>query len=164
MSFTLEFSKPSFKFSCAHFTIFGHSRAEKLHGHNYRVAVQMRFLKLDKETGLAAEFSELKRPIIEVCDSLDEMVLIPNESSFLQINKHDSEYEVRFQKKRYVFPKQDVLLLPLRNISSEELARFIARELQKKYTRVPMKSLRVRVGETDGQSVTYQLSQSKDEI
>ena len=164
MSFLLEFSKPSFKFSCAHFTIFDQARAERLHGHNYRVSVQLRFSELDENTGLAAEFSKLKKPIRDICESLDERVLLPKECSFLKIAKQDSEYEERFQKKRYVFPKEDVLLMPVRNISSEELARFIAIELKKKYMNLTYQSLRVRIGETDGQSVVYQLPAMEKEI
>ena len=37
-TFSIRLAKEDFKFSVAHFTIFGPGHAEPLHGHNYNVA------------------------------------------------------------------------------------------------------------------------------
>ena len=46
-AWTLALAKEDFKFSVAHFTLFGPERAETLHGHNYRVAIELTGPALD---------------------------------------------------------------------------------------------------------------------
>jgi 6-pyruvoyl-tetrahydropterin synthase len=45
--FHIELAKEDFKFSAAHFTLFGPDAAERLHGHNYRVTVAVEGEELD---------------------------------------------------------------------------------------------------------------------
>src|SRR5688572_17666610 len=67
---SIELEKESFKFSAAHFLIFPDGSAERLHGHNYRVYVEIdaaltRF-------GLVMDFKSVKPVVRELCDELDE--------------------------------------------------------------------------------------------
>ena len=59
-SFTIRLAKEDFKFSVAHFTIFGAKSAEPLHGHNYRLALEVEGEGVD-EHGLLADCARLKR-------------------------------------------------------------------------------------------------------
>ena len=47
--FRIVLAKEDFKFSAAHFTLFPGGRAELLHGHNYRVRVELAGSELDEE-------------------------------------------------------------------------------------------------------------------
>ena len=87
MPYSICLSKDHFKFSASHFTLFSKNRAESLHGHNYRVSLTANFKELHQTTGLAIEFSELKKIIKNLCDELDEKILLPGWSPYLRINR-----------------------------------------------------------------------------
>ncbi len=155
MSYIVHLSKETFKFSATHFTLFSEDRAENLHGHNYYVSVAIRFKTLDSETGLAAEFSELKKIVKEICETLDEKVLIPSLSPFLQIGQVDENIELRFGEKFYSFPSVDCEVLNILNTSSECLAQWIYEQLSTPLIKQGAEKFRVTVKETNGQSVSY---------
>lgn len=157
MSFIIRLRKESFKFSCSHFTIFSPTKSERLHGHNYYIGISCKVADISKDLGLSFDFNELKPLIKTVCDQLDETILIPEQSPYLKIKKQGSSVQVLFSSKEYVFPDEDLTLLPLVNITVEELARYIANKiaasLKKKQLKVD--ELAVTVKETQGQSVTF---------
>ncbi|MEL7061544.1 MAG: 6-carboxytetrahydropterin synthase, partial [Acidobacteriota bacterium] len=116
--FTLVLAKEDFKFSSAHFTLFGAEDAETLHGHNYRVAVELVGRRLDDDEMLAS-LVEVKRAIRAACARLDERTLIPTASRHLTIEQIDDHVEVAYGARRYRLPTDDVLLLDLGNTSIE---------------------------------------------
>ena len=71
----VRIAKPQHKFAAAHFTIFPGGEAELLHGHNYRVVVEVEGT-LD-EAGFLVPFAELKALIKRACEVLDERVILP---------------------------------------------------------------------------------------
>lgn len=155
MPYSLEISKDRFKFSSSHFTIFSETQAETLHGHNYQVGLSVEFKKLDAETGLAAEFSEVKTVMEQACQSLDEKILLPTDSPFLSIGETDSNLEVRYGQRFYSFPKEDCVMLPVVNTSSECLAEWLFEELEPAMTALGGLQLAISIQETRGQSVTF---------
>ncbi|MEM7645838.1 MAG: 6-carboxytetrahydropterin synthase [Pseudomonadota bacterium] len=155
MPFTVQLSKERFKFSSTHFTIFSEDRAEALHGHNYSVSVNLEFKSLDEKTGLAAEFSDLKSIISEICDHLDEKVLLPSQSPFLNIEDENTNWKVTFANKHYSFPKMDCEVLEMVNTSSECLAQWLHEKLEIKFQKLGATFIEVEVKETQGQSVTF---------
>ncbi|MGA0869808.1 MAG: 6-pyruvoyl trahydropterin synthase family protein, partial [Planctomycetota bacterium] len=74
-TWSIQIHKDYLKFSAAHFLIFPDGSAERLHGHNYKVYVDVE-TPLDRH-GLVINFKEIKPIIREVVDELDEYVLIP---------------------------------------------------------------------------------------
>lgn len=155
MSYTIHLNKQDFKFSSTHFTIFSQDRAEALHGHNYYVHFAIQFQHLDKETGLTAEFSELKKLIRAACDSLDEKVLLPAQSPFVEINLTESNIEVQYNKKFYSFPIEDCEILDIVNTSAECLAKWLYTRLAGRLKDLGCSFIEVTLQETQGQSVTY---------
>lgn len=154
--YSIHLAKEPFKFSCSHFTIFGPEEAERLHGHNYQVSVGIEVKETDPKLGFAFDFNKVKPMIRAFCDELDERILIPQKSPYLKIKNEGHEIEVRFAEKRYVFPVSDAVLVPLVNISAEELARFASDRLRADMKALPhWLSLDVNVEETRGQSVSY---------
>lgn len=154
--YVIHIAKEPLKFSCSHFTIFGENRAERLHGHNYQVRVAIDIDQIDPKLGLAFDFNEVKPMIREICESLDECILVPRNSPYLKIEATDDQVEVRFGRKFYSFPKDDTVLLPIVNISTEELAKMISDRLIKQMAPLPYwTGLKVNVEETRGQSISY---------
>jgi len=153
-TYTLELAKEDFKFSCAHFTLFGAEEAELLHGHNYQVAVEVVGRQLDEE-GMLVSFVEIKNAVRAACRRLDSLTLIPAHSRHLEIAESDGGIEVRFAGRRYVFPEQDVLLLPVANTSVELFARMLWQELVASVQTRSFEALGVRVAETAGQSCWF---------
>ena len=155
---SIELEKESFKFSAAHFLIFPDGSAERLHGHNYRV-----FVEIDAELsehGLVIDFKTVKPVVRELCDRLDERWLVPGEHSLLRwAERDDGVVEVRYQDRFYAAPREDVLVLPINNTSSENLAGWFARELRRlleqRFPDVVVRELRVAVEETSGQRGVY---------
>jgi 6-pyruvoyltetrahydropterin/6-carboxytetrahydropterin synthase len=156
--FTLELAKEDFKFSAAHFTLFGAERGELLHGHNYQVSVRLLGRELD-DLELLVDLACLKERIRELCSGLDSRTLLPERSPHLQLRASSGEVEARFQSRRYVFPEADTLLLPLRNISVESLARFLWQELASRLSASDARrltSLGLSVQETAGQRCWFE--------
>ena len=161
MAFVIELSKENFKFSGTHFTIFNAAQAERLHGHNYYVSVQIEVRDIQDDIGMSFDFNLVKPIIKSLCESWDERVLIPRNSPFLKIQNTQDSFEIQFNQKRYVFPEDDVMMLPITNVTVEELARLIGLRLFAQLNALPtfpaqkMNWLSVGVQETHGQRVVY---------
>jgi 6-pyruvoyl tetrahydropterin synthase/QueD family protein len=114
------------RFSAAHFITFG-GKCERLHGHNYGVLVEIEGgLGKDK---LVLDFTVLKQLTRDICRRLNHHFLLPLHNPHLQISSSPEEWEIRFQKRRYVFPREDVIELPIDNSTAERLAEYICTEL-----------------------------------
>jgi len=128
MGYRLVLAKEDFKFSAAHFTIFPDGRAELLHGHNYRVQVELAGAELDG-AGLLVDIEVFKRELRRLCAGLDSRTLLPRENPRVQWTRDGDALEVRFGDRSYRFPADEILLLPLVNTSIELLARMLWQEL-----------------------------------
>jgi 6-pyruvoyltetrahydropterin/6-carboxytetrahydropterin synthase len=156
--YTINLAKEPFKFSCSHFTILSATEAERLHGDNYQVRVSIAVRDTDPKLGLAFDFNTVKPLIRAFCDELDERILLPAKSPYLKIASEGGQVDVRFGKKRYGFPEEDTLTLPLVNITTEELSRYACERLVQDMKALPhWTQVKVSVEETRGQSVSYQL-------
>lgn len=157
-SWGIEIAKEYLKFSAAHFLIFPDGSAERLHGHNYRV-----FVEVDadlSEHGLVIDFKMIKPVIAELVGRLDERWLVPGEHPVLRSNRRDDGVtEVRYRDRYYAAPSEDVLVLPVNNTSSENLATWLGRELQRllgqRFPGVRLNRMRLAVEETAGQRGVY---------
>jgi 6-pyruvoyltetrahydropterin/6-carboxytetrahydropterin synthase len=115
--------KEAFDFSAGHFITYK-GECETIHGHNYRVEVQ-----LGGEIGsdrYVYNFSDLKPVVKEECEFLDHRMLLAMRNSLIQYHQTEDEVEVRFEKRRYIFPIEEVALLPVENTTAEELAAYLA--------------------------------------
>ncbi len=158
MPYSLVLAKETFKFSSSHFTLFGATHAEHLHGHNYTVKVRTDWADIHPDTEMAVDFNVIKKEIKKICDSLDEKILIPQNSPYLKIQKsphYKDHTEVRFQKRVYCFPDDEICFLPVSNITSEALARFFHEQISEVIKIDGLKKVSVAVKETAGQSAIY---------
>jgi 6-pyruvoyltetrahydropterin/6-carboxytetrahydropterin synthase len=145
--------KERFNFCSAHFLLFADGSREDLHGHNYRAWVE-----LEGELGdgdIVLDFTVLKPIVSEACNELDHKTLIAAASPYLQLEDLGESLWVRHTGGSFCFPKRDVLLLPLRNTSTELLASYlhekVAHRLRQIVPNAQFTRFRVSVEESSGQ-------------
>ena len=139
-------------FSAAHFTIFSAARRENLHGHDFSVAATV--TGPVGEDGLCFDYNALKRPLRALCETLDEVVLLPTRSPHLQVREADDDrVTARFGAEQLAFLRRDVRLLPVRNVTVEELATWFVERLvaDADVLALPIEALTVRVSSGPGQ-------------
>ena len=124
---TLYIDKEAHKFSAAHFTIFTATDRERLHGHNYSVSA--RIVAPMGDNGFSADYNVYKRRIADLCKPLDEYMLVANNSPYQTIEKRDDEYWVTFAGRTLKFLQEETLLLPVVNVTVEELAHYLLGQL-----------------------------------
>ena len=124
---TLYIDKEAHKFSAAHFTIFSEQERERLHGHNYSVSA--RIVAPMGKNGFSADYNVYKRRIANLCVPLDEYMLLAGDSPFQTIAEQGDEYWVTFAGKTLKFPQDETRILPVVNVTVEELAHYLLAEL-----------------------------------
>lgn len=158
-SWSIEIEKDYLKFSAAHFLIFPDGTAERLHGHNYKVYVTVH-TALDAH-GLVVNFKEIKPLIRQLCDELDEHLLLPGAHPVLTATRAGEHYDIRYHERRYLVPADEVLVLPIGNTSAENLAAWFGRTLRARmlaaWPDLPLREMSVGVEETPGQRGTWTL-------
>ncbi|TFG13214.1 6-pyruvoyl tetrahydropterin synthase family protein [Candidatus Thorarchaeota archaeon] len=133
------------RFSAAHF-VQGTDYCESLHGHNYQVSITITG-ELDSY-GMVLDFGVVKKQVKEICDTLDHMILLPGSSDVINITSGTDEIEVNIDDKRYVFPSEDCLILPIPATTAELLAEYVASNLD-----LPNKyQTKICVSESEGSS------------
>lgn len=127
-SFHVHVTKDYLKFSAAHFIAYPGFR-EALHGHNYRLSVAVEGALGTQ--GYVIDFGIVKKIARRLCERLDERTLIPQRSDCLEIREEGASVRVRYEDDVFVFPASDVALLPIVHSSVEELARYLAGEIER---------------------------------
>lgn len=150
--YRVRVTKDHLVFSAAHFITFNGNVCERLHGHNWRVAVEVAG-PLD-ENRYVFDFIALRDHLQGIVNRLDHRMLLPLSHPAILVTAGESEVEARFEGRRWVFPREDCILLPVINTTAEELAAWIAGEMKESvFDRVPhqLTDLRVEVEENFGQ-------------
>lgn len=144
----VRLDKADFQFCAAHFCVFPGER-EPLHGHNYRVYVEL--TGTPDELGYIAEFGWLKGIVRELVASLDHRVLLAAECPELQVKTDEQQVGVHWGSDTWSFPKGDVVCLPIENSTAELLASYLWRMIRERLTTAGWQTLTVEVEETPGQ-------------
>jgi 6-pyruvoyltetrahydropterin/6-carboxytetrahydropterin synthase len=126
--FRVCLEKDNLVFSAAHFITFSGNICESLHGHNYRVKCEI-VGELD-ENGYVIDFIALRDALVKIVLTLDHHVLLPTLHSQIRVAEDDREVVVTFEEKRWVFPAEDCVLLPVANTTAELLADYIGQQLE----------------------------------
>jgi len=118
----IEIAKQALNFSAAHFTIFSATEREDLHGHNWQVECEL--TSTIDANGLIFDYSIIKRVVKELCDELDEKMLLPETSPYLTIVREEDYLFAEYGDERIPFLYRDVVTLPIANASVEELSHY----------------------------------------
>jgi 6-pyruvoyltetrahydropterin/6-carboxytetrahydropterin synthase len=150
--FHIRLEKERFVFSAAHFITYNGDVCEPLHGHNYHVACEVHG-PLD-ENQYVVDFIAVRNALQKICDSLDHRMLLPLAHPTITVVEASGEVTVSHGQKRWIFPREGCVLLPVANTTAELLARQIALQLSEAVAAAagtkPTK-LVVEVDECDGQ-------------
>lgn len=125
--YRVELQKECHVFSAAHFITFAGNICERLHGHNYGVAVTVEG-PLD-ENHYVVDFIALRDSLKEIIDELDHHVLLPTEHPQIKVLADEREVLATFADRRWIFPRGDCVLLPVPNTTAELVARYIGQRL-----------------------------------
>jgi 6-pyruvoyltetrahydropterin/6-carboxytetrahydropterin synthase len=159
--FSVRLAKEHHVFSAAHFITFNGNVCEPLHGHNYRVNVEV-FGPLD-ENHYVIDFIALRDELKRITDALDHRMLLPTSHSLIQVTTRGQEVEAVFKPdgRRWLFPLDDCRLLPVPNTTAELLAQYIGQQLLAAiHARTGMHAprMRVEVDENHGQCGVCELT------
>jgi len=155
--FKVRVTKDQLVFCCGHFISYHGHQCERLHGHNYRAAVELEGVL--QGDFYVFDFIALKHRTKEITDELDHHMLLATRNPVISVEEVDASIHVRYREREWVFPREDCILLPIENTTAELLARYIALRLADVLAReekfIP-DVLRVEVEEAPGQSATME--------
>jgi len=155
--YTVKVAKDYLVFCSGHFISYEGHQCERLHGHNYRAAVEVQG-PLD-ENFYVFDFIALKKAAKVIVDELDHFMLLPTNNPVIHIQEQGAEVHAQYKDRRWIFPRGDCVLLPIENTTAELLARYIAQrllaDLRDQYRFMP-ELLRVEVEEGPGQLAVFE--------
>ncbi|MFY9658753.1 MAG: 6-carboxytetrahydropterin synthase [Methylocystis sp.] len=160
-STTIELAKENFKFSSGHFTIFSAEDRENFHGHNFTAAVELDIMV--SADGMSVDYGMAKCEIERLCSSLDEYFLLPERSPYLKVVRANGKVIAQFGDETLVFLERDVRILPLANVTVEELAKYFCHELHSIFCAqagLPIVRIKVKIGSGPGQSGSREWKQT----
>lgn len=150
--FSVAIGKELLRFTAAHFIAFRGFR-EPLHGHTYQAQVTVSGPV--GPDGYVVDFLVLKKIAEEECARLHFRTLLPHQSDCLTIAEEAEEVTVRCEDgTRFLFPRQDVILLPIVHTSSEEIARYLVARLRERLREArgnSMQTIEVLIEDIPGQ-------------
>lgn len=150
--YRVRVTKDHLVFSAAHFITFNGNVCERLHGHNWRTAVELSG-PLD-ENYYVFDFIALRDALQGIVNELDHRMLLPTRHRTIHVAENEREIEVTFSERRWVFPREDCVLLPVENTTAERIAWWIGTRLREQIrtqTASVVEEIRVDVEENFGQ-------------
>ena len=150
--YRVRVTKDHLVFSAAHFITFNGNVCERLHGHNWRVAVEVAG-PLD-ENSYVFDFIALRDATQKLVGELDHRVLLPTQHPAIHVQADEREVTATFEARRWIFPREDCVLLPVANTTAELIARWMALQLRDIIHNHPgqkLESLRIEIEENFGQ-------------
>ena len=153
--FRVRVTKDHLVFSAGHFITIetpGGEICERLHGHNWRVAVEVAG-PLDRNQ-YVFDFIALRDNLQKIVDRLDHRMLLPTKHPNICLRFGPQETEVHYHDRRWVFPYDECVLLPIEQTTAELIAKWIGITLDlglaaQGWPKLP--SLRIEVEENFGQ-------------
>lgn len=154
---TVELQKESMKFSAGHTTIFSATEREPLHGHMY--SVYLGLTTWVESNGMTFDYRYYRERIHTLCRQLNQTFLMPANSPYLSISEDKEYYYFTFNHKKIPFLKEDVTIMPLTNITVEELSRWLVAELIKDSDELDkhrIEKVVIKVFSAPGQSASHE--------
>ena len=153
---TIELQKENMTFNAGHTTIFSATEREPLHGHYYQVAVGI--TAWVSENGMKFDYRYYKKRVGDLCQELNQIFLMPMYSPYLEFSQDEAYYYFRFNHKTMPFLKEDVKLMPVSNITIEELSRWFVMRLtddEAELDRLEIEKIEIKVFSAPGQSAGF---------
>ncbi|MBP2144029.1 6-pyruvoyltetrahydropterin/6-carboxytetrahydropterin synthase [Methanococcus voltae] len=120
------------RFSAAHI-VFGHESCGVIHGHSYYIDVKLS----GEQTGqfnFVCDFKVIKNIVKELANEMDHKLLVPKYHPEVKYEIKDDylfmEYNHNGTLKKYMFPCCDVLMLPLKSTTAEEMSEYFGEHIK----------------------------------
>src|SRR6516164_5084072 len=127
-TYTVRVTKDYLVFCSGHFISYEGDKCERLHGHNYRAAVEVEG-ELD-DNHYVFDFIALKHRTKAITDELDHRMMLATGNPFIHVEEGPRSVRVRYRDREWLFPREDCVLLPIENTTAELLARHVAQRLR----------------------------------
>jgi 6-pyruvoyltetrahydropterin/6-carboxytetrahydropterin synthase len=151
--FKVRVTKDYLVFCSGHFITYHGGHCERIHGHNYRTAVEVED-DLD-ENHYVFDFIALKDLTRAITDELDHRMLLPTRNPLIRLEEDGPNIRATYGDRYWSFPREECVLVPIANTTAELLADYIAGRLREAIAArgwsLP-RILRVEVEESFGQS------------
>ena len=151
--YRVRVTKDHLVFSAGHFITFAGNICERVHGHNWRVAVEVED-DLD-ENHYVFDFIALLEMARQIVNQLDHRMLLPDGTGLIAVIEDGSNWKVTFDDRYWSFPRDECVILPVPNTTTELIARWMGEQIveaiKQRGLNLP-RVLRVEVEENFGQS------------
>jgi 6-pyruvoyltetrahydropterin/6-carboxytetrahydropterin synthase len=124
---TVELLNENMLFSSGHFVVFSSTVRENLHGHTYNVRALI-VTEINDE-GLSFDLRFYQAKLYDLCHQLDLIVLIPGLCKHLKITEESDYCYIHFNTEKIIFLKRDIKILPIYNVTLEELSSWLLQQL-----------------------------------
>lgn len=124
---TIELAENGLQFSAGHFTIFSADHRENIHGHNYQLKAEITTI-IDDE-GLRFDYRHYINKLRDLCKTLNSITLAAEKNKYTTITEDGTYYYIQFANEKLIFLKRDLKILPIYNITIEELAYWFLQQL-----------------------------------
>ena len=126
-SYKVRVTKDHLVFAAGHFITWGGGKVERLHGHNYRVAIEVEDdLGPDQYVFDFIALLDLARALV---GELDHRMLLPGRSSLIRVEPDGPNWRACYADRHWSFPRDECVILPLANTTAELLADYLAGRL-----------------------------------
>ena len=153
---TIELQKENMCFNAGHTTIFSATEREPLHGHYYQVFVAI--TAWVSENGMKFDYRYYKLRVGSLCAVLNQIFLMPMYSPYLEFSQDEAYYYFSFNGKTMPFLKEDIKLMPVSNITIEELSKWFVSQLTNNTQELldfDIEKIEVKVFSAPGQSAGH---------
>ncbi len=161
--FQVTVAKEALGFSAAHFLALPGHICERLHGHNYRVAVTATG-PVDPATGFVVDFAVLKRVVRELIEPLDHRVLVPSGNGSVTVREEGDQVAVDYGRPSWlVVPRSHACLVPVQHTTAELLAEYLGRRVWERLSREGaggLDTLVLELEESTGQTASFTMSRA----
>ena len=156
MSYKIVVNETKLGFTASHF-LTDHPTCGTIHGHNYGITISIEIKENQlNEKYMVVDFNDIKTIVNDLVKDLDHKLLIPEDSTDLDIKVLSDSYEILVKqiKKTYKIPLEDIYLLPIPATTAECLAKFIFKVIQRNLKLKDYKMM-VRIHENRGYYAEY---------
>src|SRR5437870_10778597 len=101
--FKIRVTKDHLVFCAGHFLSYEGDKCERLHGHNYRTAVE---IEGDLDNNFYVfDFIALKHCVKAITDDLDHRMMLPTENPHISVKEQARAIQVRYRDREWLFPR-----------------------------------------------------------
>ncbi len=156
-NYHIRIANDDLTFSVGHFITFEDGTCEQLHGHTYHVTAELSGPL--NQNGYVADYLAVGDMLKEIIVEIDHRIILPTGNPAIRIAVRQGQIEVTWGERRWTFPQDGCLLLPLANTTTELLAQYIGEQLTASLKTLDLVPdlLRIEVSESSGFSAVCEL-------